>query len=263
MTEPHSLQKNHLLDALPADIHERLFTHLERVPMPFGEILYESGDKLRYAYFPTTCIVSLIYIMKNGTSTEIAAIGNDGFIGVALFMGGGTMPNRAVVQNAGFAYRLSRKLFMQEFNRFGALYHLLLRYSQALITQMAQIAVCNRHHSVDQQLCRRLLLTLDRLSSNELSMTQELIANMLGVRREGVTEAAGKLHRAGLIEYSRGHITVLDRQGLEARACECYQVVKTESDRLLASSRSVPLTSANRTVRYRDCREENAPSPPF
>ncbi len=243
MTEPQNLQKNHLLDALPADVHERLFTHLERVPMPFGEILYESGDKLRYAYFPTTCIVSLIYIMKNGTSTEIAAIGNDGLIGVVLFMGGGTMPHRAVVQNAGFAFRLSRQLFMQEFNRFGALYHLLLRYSQALITQTAQTAVCNRHHSVDQQLCRRLLLTLDRLSSNELSMTQELIANMLGVRREGITEAAGKLQRAGLIEYSRGHITVLDRQGLEARACECYQVVKTEFDRLLTSSWRIPSNS--------------------
>jgi len=206
--------------------------------MALGEVLYESGDKLRYVYLPTTCIVSKLYVMENGASAEIAVVGNEGIIGVALYMGGETMPNRAVVQSEGYAYRLRAHLLMQEFNRSGgrrsgALHHLLLRYALALMTQMAQTAVCNRHHSVDQQLCRWLLLSLDRIASNELIMTQELIANMLGVRREGVTEAAGKLQRAGLINYSRGHITVLDRPGLEARVCECYQVVKTEFDRLL------------------------------
>lgn len=240
MTDPHNPRQNHLLDALPAAEYERLFPHLELVPMPLGDVLYESGDKLRYAYFPTTCIVSKLYVTENGASTEIAVVGNDGIIGAALFMGGGAMPNRAVVQSAGYAYRLRGHLLIKEFERFGgrrsgALHHLLLRYIQALITQMAQTAVCNRHHSVDQQLCRWLLLSLDRLASNELIMTQELIANMLGVRREGVTEAAGNLQRAGLIDYSRGHITVLDRPGLEARVCECYQVVKTESNRLLPS----------------------------
>ena len=235
MTDPHSPRQNHLLDALPAAEYERLLPHLELVPMPLGDVLYESGGELRYAYFPTTCIVSLLYVMENGASAEIAVVGNEGIIGVALFMGGGTMPNRAVVQSAGYAYRLRAPLVQQEFSRNGPLLRLLLRYTQALITQMAQTAVCNRHHSVDQQLCRWLLLSLDRLSSNELTMTQELIANMLGVRREGVTEAAGKLQRAGLIDYSRGHITVLDRPGLEARVCECYQVVKTEFDRLLPS----------------------------
>ncbi len=240
MTDPHNPRQNHLLDALPSAEYERLFPHLELVPMPLGDVLYESGDKLRYAYFPTTCIVSKLYVTENGASTEIAVVGNDGIIGAALFMGGGTMPNRAVVQSAGYAFRLRGHLLIKEFERFGgrrsgALHHLLLRYIQALITQMAQTAVCNRHHSVDQQLCRWLLLSLDRLDSNELIMTQELIANMLGVRREGVTEAAGNLQRAGLIDYSRGHITVLDRPGLEARVCECYQVVKTESNRLLPS----------------------------
>ncbi|MFA5923527.1 MAG: Crp/Fnr family transcriptional regulator [Methylococcaceae bacterium] len=240
MTDPHNPRQNHLLNALPAADYERLFPHLELVPMPLGEVLYESGDKLRHAYFPTTCIVSKLYVMENGASAEIAVVGNDGMIGVALFMGGSTMPNRAVVQSAGYAYRLRAYLLMLEFDRSGgrrsgALHHLLLRYTQVLITQMAQTAVCNRHHSVDQQLCRWLLLSLDRLTSNELIMTQELIANMLGVRREGVTEAAGKLQRAGLIDYNRGHITVLDRPGLETRVCECHQVVKTESDRLLPS----------------------------
>ena len=235
MSDSHFPRQNHLLGALPAAEYERLIPHLELVPMPLGDVLYESGDELRYPYFPTTCIVSLLYVMENGASAEIAVVGNEGVIGVALFMGGGTMPNRAVVQSAGYAYRLRKQVFMQEFNRYGALHHLLLRYTQALITQMAQTAVCNRHHSVDQQLCRWLLLSLDRLSGNELTMTQELIANMLGVRREGVTEAAGKLHQAGLINYSRGHITVLDRPRLEARVCECYHVVKTESDRLLPS----------------------------
>jgi len=233
MTIAQSPRLNHLLDALPAADYERICPLLEWVPMPLGEVLYESGGELRHVYFPTNCIVSLLYVMENGASAEIAVIGNEGIVGVALFMGGGTMPNRAVVQSAGYAYRLHAALIQAEFGRNGPLLRLLLRYTQALITQMAQTAVCNRHHSVDQQLCRWLLLSLDRLSANELTMTQELIANMLGVRREGVTEAAGNLQRAGLIDYSRGRITVLDRPGLEARVCECYQVVKTEFDRLL------------------------------
>jgi CRP-like cAMP-binding protein len=233
MTELETPKNNHLLNALPEAEYERLLPHLERVEMPLGEVIYESGGELRYVYFPVASIVSLLYVMENGASAEIAVVGKDGIIGVALFMGGGSMPNRAVVQSAGHAYRLRGHLLMNEFNRYEGMLHLLLRYTQALITQMAQTAVCNRHHSVDQQLCRWLLLSLDRLPSNELTMTQELIANMLGVRREGVTEAAGKLQHAGLIHYSRGRITVLDRPGLEERVCECYQVVKTESDRLL------------------------------
>ena len=233
MQEPHDPRQNHLLAALPAQDRERLLPHLERVPMPLGHVLYESGSELRHVYFPTTSIVSLLYVMIDGASAEIAVVGNDGILGVALFMGGETMPNRAVVQSAGHAYRLQGALLKQEFNRSGELQHLLLRYTQALLTQMAQTAVCNRHHSVDQQLCRWLLLSLDRLPSNELTMTQELIANMLGVRRDGVTEAAGKLQHAGLIEYHRGRITVVDRPGLEARVCECYEVVKKEFDRLL------------------------------
>ncbi|WP_445370811.1 Crp/Fnr family transcriptional regulator [Methylomonas sp. HW2-6] len=233
MSDLDNPQLNHLLNALPTAEYQRLLPHLERVDMPLGEVIYESGGELRYVYFPATCIISLLYVMENGASAEIAVVGNDGMIGVALFMGGGSMPNRAVVQSAGYAYRLRGQLLMQEFNRYEVMLHLLLRYTQALITQMAQTAVCNRHHSVDQQLCRWLLLSLDRLPSNELAMTQELIANMLGVRREGVTEAAGKLQQAGLIHYSRGRITVLDRPGLEARVCECYHVVKAESDRLL------------------------------
>jgi CRP-like cAMP-binding protein len=233
MTDLNTPLQNHLLEALPTEVYDRLFPHLELVLMPLGKVLYESGETLNYAYFPTTCIVSLLYVMENGASAEIAVVGNEGIIGVALFMGGGTMPNRAVVQSAGYAYRLRGTIMQKEFDLYGALLHLLLRYTQALITQMAQTAVCNRHHSVDQQLCRWLLLSLDRLQSSELIMTQELIANMLGVRREGVTEAAGNLQRAGLIDYNRGRITVLDRAGLEKRVCECYQVVKTESDRLL------------------------------
>jgi len=238
MTDQDSPRQNHLLGAIPVAEYEHIFPYLEWVQMPLGKVLYESGDKLHHAYFPTTCIVSKLYVMENGASAEIAVIGNDGMIGVALFMGGGTMPNRAVVQSEGYAYRLRAHRLIQQFDRFGGrrsgtLRHLLLRYTQALLTQMAQTAACNRHHSVDQQLCRWLLLSLDRLASNELIMTQELIANMLGVRREGVTEAAGKLHKAGLIDYRRGHITVLDRPGLEARVCECYRVVKTESERLL------------------------------
>ena len=229
----HSPRQNHLLNALPAVDYERLEPHLELVPMRLGDVLYEPGAQLRYVYFPTTSIVSLLYVMEDGASAEIAIVGNEGILGIALFMGGETTPSRAVIQSAGHGYRLRARLLKDEFGRFGAMLHLLLRYTQALITQMAQTAVCNRHHSVDQQLCRWLLLSLDRLQSRELSMTQELIANMLGVRREGVTAAAGKLQDAGLIRYSRGKITVLDRPGLEARCCECYQVVKTEFDRLL------------------------------
>ncbi len=233
MPTGHSPHQNRLLAALAADDGARIFPGLELVPMPLGQVLYESGGELRHVYFPTTAIVSLIYVMIDGASAEIAVVGNDGMIGVALFMGGETMPNRAVVQSAGHAYRLRGDLLKEEFNRSGQLQHLLLRYTQALVTQMAQTAVCNRHHSLDQQLCRWLLLSLDRLHSNKLVMTQELIVNMLGVRREGVTATAGRLHRDGLIEYSRGRITVIDRAGLEARACECYAVVRKECDRLL------------------------------
>src|SRR5881628_3431184 len=235
MTAPqrHNPYQNHLLNALPASDYERLVSHLELIPMRLGDVLYESGAKLPYVYFPTTSIVSLLYVMENGASAEIAIVGNEGILGISLFMGGETTPSRAVVQSAGHAFRLKAQELKDEFGRFGPMLQLLLRYTQALITQMSQTAVCNRHHSVDQQLCRWLLLSLDRLASNELAMTQELIANMLGVRREGVTEAAGNLQDAGLIRYRRGRITVLDRPGLEARSCECYQVVKTEFDRLL------------------------------
>ncbi len=226
-------EQNQLLAALPESERQRLFAHLESVQMPLGEVLYESGTELRYVYFPTTSIVSLLYVMEDGASAEIAVVGKEGLLGIALFMGGETTPSRAVVQNAGHGFRLKGQLLKSEFNCAGPVMHLLLLYTQALITQMAQTAVCNRLHSVDQQLCRWLLLSLDRLPSNEVSMTQELIANMLGVRREGVTEAAGRLQDASLIHYSRGRITVLDRKGLEARTCECYQVVKKEYDRLL------------------------------
>lgn len=231
-----ALQKpehNNLLAALPEPIRGRLFPHLELVEMPLGEVLYESGCQLHYVYFPTTSIVSLLYVMEDGASAEIAVVGKEGILGVAIFMGGETTPSRAIVQSEGHGFRLRAQLLKDEFNRAGPMMHLLLRYTQALITQMSQTAVCNRHHSVHQQLCRWLLLSLDRLPSSKLTMTQELIANMLGVRREGVTEAAGKLQNAGLILYSRGQITILDRQGLEAQACECYQVVKKEFDRLL------------------------------
>jgi len=229
-----SPQQNHLLAALPAAEFDRLAPELELVPMALGEALYESGGHLQHVYFPTTSIVSLLYVMENGASAEIAIVGNEGILGVSLFMGGETTPNRAVVQSAGHGYRLKAQLLKQEFRRAGPVMDLLLRYTQALITQMAQTAACNRHHSIDQQLCRWLLLSLDRLSTRELTMTQELIANMLGVRREGVTEAAGKLQRAGIIRYSRGHITVLDRDRLERDVCECYAVVKKEFDRLLS-----------------------------
>ena len=232
-SEGHSPHQNHLLDALPTSDYERLASHLELIPMRLGDVLYESGVKLRHVYFPTTSILSLLYVMKDGASAEIAIVGNEGILGISLFMGGETTPSRAVVQSAGYAFRLKAELLKTEFGRFGPTMHLLLRYTQALITQMAQTAVCNRHHSVDQQLCRWLLLSLDRLQTNELSMTQELIANMLGVRRGGVTAAASALQEAGLIRYRRGRITVLDRLRLEARSCECYQVVKTEFDRLL------------------------------
>jgi len=230
---PPNPQQNHLLAVLPKSESGRMLPHLELVYMSLGEALYESGDQLNHVYFPTTAIVSLLYELEDGASAEIAVVGNEGIVGIALFMGGDTMPNRAVVQSEGHAYRLDGRLLKQEFNRAGVLQHLLLRYTLAMLTQMAQTAVCNRHHSVDQQLCRWLLLSLDRLPANELSMTQELIANMLGVRREGVTEAAGKLQSAGLIHYSRGRITVLDRPGLEARVCECYDVVRKEFRRLL------------------------------
>jgi CRP-like cAMP-binding protein len=230
---PHPPTNNLLLAALPAGDYERLLPHLEPAPLPLGEAIYESGDRIGHLFFPTAGIVSLLYVMENGSSAEIAVTGNEGVIGVSLFMGGGSTPSRAIVQSAGHAYRLGAEILKQEFERGGDLQHLLLRYTQALITQMAQTAVCNRHHSVEQQLCRWLLLSLDRLPSNELHMTQELIANMLGVRREGVTEAAGRLQDAGLIRYQRGQITVLDRPKLEQRVCECYAVVKRESDRLL------------------------------
>ena len=233
MPNPHDPRQNHLLAALPEDERAHLFPHLELVPMPLGETVGEPDIQMRYVYFPTTCIVSLLYVMEDGASAEIAVVGNEGIVGVSLFMGGETTTSRAVVQSAGHAYQLKGQLLKDAFFRAGPMQRLLLRYTQALLTQMAQTAVCNRHHSVDQQLCRWLLLSLDRLPSNELAMTQELIANMLGVRREGVTEAAGKLQRAGLIHYSRGHITVVDRPGLEARVCECYAVVKKEFDRLL------------------------------
>jgi CRP-like cAMP-binding protein len=224
---------NRLLASLPAADYERLVPNLELVTLPLGMVVYESGGKLEYVYFPADCIVSLLYVMKDGASAEIAVVGHEGLVGIALFMGGESTPSRAVVQSAGHAYRLPSRILKSEFEHSGPLQHLLLRYTQALITQMAQTAVCNRHHSVEQQLCRWLLLSLDRLPSNELTMTQELIANMLGVRREGVTEAAGKLQTDGLIQYNRGRIKVLDRPKLEERVCECYAVVKRESDRLL------------------------------
>jgi CRP-like cAMP-binding protein len=228
-----SNDENYLLSVLPSAEREYLYSQLELVHMPLGQVLYESGDKLRYAYFPTTSIVSLLYVMENGSSAEIAVVGNDGIVGLSILMGGGSMPNRAVVQSAGYGYRIPTSLIQTEFNRNGPVLRLLLRYTQALITQMSQTAVCNRHHSIDQQLCRWLLLSIDRLPTNKLEMTQELIGNMLGVRREGVTKAAGKLHKAGLINYKRGHIVVLNRAGLEERVCECYRVVRDEVARIL------------------------------
>jgi CRP-like cAMP-binding protein len=226
-------RENSLLAALPDPEWQRWEPLLELVGMPLGEVLYESGTTLTHVYFPTTAIVSLLYVMENGASAEIAVVGNEGIVGISLFMGGESTPSRAVVQSAGHGFRLKAQLMKDEFERGGPVLHLLLRYTQALITQMSQTAVCNRHHTIDQQLCRWLLLSLDRLRVNELAMTQQLISNMLGVRREGVTEAANKLQQAGLISYIRGCITVLDRPGLERRTCECYAVVKKEYDRLL------------------------------
>ena len=233
---PLDPQHNQLLAALSGPTLERWRENLEPVPLPLGEVLYESGSTLSHIYFPTTAIVSLLYVMENGASAEIAVVGQEGLVGISLFMGGESTPSRAVVQSAGAAFRMPAETIKAEFNQFGPVMHLLLRYTQALITQMAQTAVCNRHHSLDQQLCRWLLLSLDRLKGNHLVMTQELIANMLGVRREGVTEAARRLQAAGLISYARGHITVLDRSGLEHRSCECYGVVKREYDRLLPAT---------------------------
>lgn len=238
-------QRNRLLTALPPEVQSRLIPHLELVVLPLGTVIYESGGTLRYVYFPIDCIVSLLYVMESGASAEISVIGNEGLVGVSVFMGGETTPSRAIVQSGGSAYRLPTQRLKDEFNRHGDLLVLLLRYTQALITQMAQTAVCNRHHSIDQQLARWLLLSLDRLPDNNLVMTQELIANMLGVRREGVTDAAGKLQRLGVIEYRRGHITVLDRPRLEGLSCECYSVVKKESDRLLPFLRSAPVATSH------------------
>lgn len=233
MNDLHSPKQNHLLAALPAAEYDRLAPHLALATMPLGQVLHESGSQVSHVYFPTTSIVSLLYVMEDGSTSETAVVGNEGMIGVALFMGGDTTPSQALVQSAGYAYRMKKQLLKEAFDRSTPLRHILLRYTQALLTQMAQTAVCNRHHSLDQQLCRRLLLNLDRLPSNDLAMTQELMANMLGVRREGVTEAAGKLRSAGLINYNRGRITVLNRPKLEDRSCECYAVVKKEFDRLL------------------------------
>jgi len=236
MAFAHDPAENHLLAALAAEERDRIFPHLQLVELPLGKVLYESGDTLRHVYFPTDCIVTLLYVLLDGSSAELAVVGNDGLIGIALFMGGETTPNRAIVQCKGHAFRLAGQRLKDEFHRSGPLQDLLLRYTQALITQMAQTAVCNRHHSVEQQLCRWLLLALDRSPSSDLTMTQELIAGMLGVRREGITEAAGKLQRLKIIRYSRGHITVLDRPRLEQLSCECYSVVKKEADRLLTQA---------------------------
>ncbi len=234
MSALHSPNQNHLIAALPVIECEQLATQLELVPLRLGEMLYEPGSQLQHAYFPTTSIVSLHYVMASGASAEAAGVGNEGMVGVSLFMGGNTTPSSAVVQTAGYAYRLERGLLKEQFNRAGVMQRLLLRYTQALMTQMMQTAVCNRHHSVEQQLSRWLLLTFNRLPSDELIMTQELVASMLGVRREGITEAAGKLQHAGFISYRRGHISVLDPSGLENHACECYAVVKNELNRLLS-----------------------------
>jgi CRP-like cAMP-binding protein len=237
MAPLHNPNQNHLLAALPSAEYERLAPHLALVAMPLGEVIYEPGGQLQHAYFPTTSIVSLHYVTETGASAETAGVGNEGVVGIALFMGGNTTPSSAVVKTAGHAYRLERRLLKEEFDRSGAMHRLLLRYTQALITQMTQTAACNRHHSVEQQLCRWLLSTLDRMPSRELVMTQELVASMLGVRREGITEAAGKLQDAGFISYRRGHIAVLARDGLESRTCECYAVVKKELGRLLSDVR--------------------------
>jgi CRP-like cAMP-binding protein len=246
MLAPHSTTQNHLLAAFPEPEYERVVPDLELVPMPLGEVLSEPGREMQYVYFPTTCIVSLLYILKDGASAEIAVVGNEGIVGISLFMGGGSTSSRSVVRGGGHAYRMKASRLLQEFERGGPVQRLLLRYTQALITQMTQTGVCNRHHSVEQQLCRTLLLTLERLNGSSLTLTHELIAGVLGVRREGITEAAGNLQRAGLIRYSRGHIEVLDRPGLQAAACECYRVVKLEYDRLLSD---IPRVNAPRAAR--------------
>lgn len=238
-----NLEDNHLLAALSATELSHIAPYLEVVHLTLGQILYESGCKLHHAYFPTSTVISLLYIMEDGFSSEIAGVGNEGMLGVALLLGGETMPNYAVVQKEGYAFKLDASVLKKEFNRIGELNHLLLQYAQALITQIAQTAVCNRHHSLDKQLCRWILLASDRLNRSELTFTQELIANMLGVRREGVTEAEGNLQRAGLIHYRRGHISILSRKGLEERVCECYQVVKKEYERLLPYKKLLPKTS--------------------
>jgi CRP-like cAMP-binding protein len=234
MEAAHATTQNHLLAAFPAAEYERVSADLQLVEMPLGKVLSESGGRMSHVYFPTTCVVSIMYVLADGSAAEIGVVGNEGIVGISLFMGGDTTPSRAVVRGAGHAYRLSSSLLQAEFNRGGPVMRLLLRYTQSLLTQMAQTAVCNRHHSVEQQLCRALLLTLDRTSGTSLNMTQEMIAGMLGVRREGVTEAAGNLQRAGLIKYQRGHIDVLDRPGLESAVCECYGVVKVEYERLMS-----------------------------
>ena len=235
--------KNHLLSALPPAVHNRLLPHVELVKLALGDVIYEAGDKLSYVYFPVNAIISLSYAVESGSSAEISVVGNEGIIGIALFMGGESAASRAVVQSAGVAYRLKRHYLMEEFNRHGELLALMLRYTQSLITQISQTAVCNRYHTIDQQLCRLLLLSLDRLPNNKIEMTQELIANMLGVRREGVTEAAGKLQKLGVINYHRGHITILDRDKLEKLSCECYRVVKKETERLLPDVAKAPCRS--------------------
>ncbi len=253
LEEESSPTQNHLLGALPQADFNRLLPHLELVEMPLGDVLYESGGRLQYVFFPTTSIVSLLYVLADGASTEIAAVGNEGILGISTFMGGETTPSRAVVQSAGLGYRLKVQLLKQEFDCAGPLFRLLLRYTQALMTQMTQMAVCNRHHPLEQQLCRRLLFSLDRLPTDSMVMTQELLANTLGVRREGVTAAAGNLQRAGLIRYSRGRIEILDRQGLEAAVCECYAVVKLEFNRLLSDNhKSDPFHALREPEQYLD-----------
>ncbi len=251
MDKQQNPNQNYLLAALPTAEFERIVPHLEVVPMRLGDVLYESGGLLQHVYFPTTAIVSLHYVTENGASSEIAGVGNEGLLGISLFMGGNTTPSRATVQTGGHGYRLKARVLMEEFNSGGILQRLLLRYTQAMITQVSQTAVCNRHHMVEQQLCRWLLLTLDRLGPHELTMTQELIASMLGVRREGITDAAGRLQQAGCISYRRGHITVLDRIGLESRVCECYAVVKNEYERLLSDTRNrqdLPIASREHSM---------------
>ncbi|MEX1215542.1 Crp/Fnr family transcriptional regulator [Saccharospirillum sp.] len=245
-TKTSNLTQNRILAALPKAVQCRLFPHLEEVTLPLGKVLYESGVKMRYAYFPTDSIVSILYVMACGSSAEISVVGNDGLVGLPLLMGGDSTSSRAVVQSGGMGYRVIGQRLVDEFNQHGDMMALVLRYTQALLTQMAQTAVCNRHHTIDQQLCRWLLLSLDRLPTNHLIMTQELIANMLGVRREGVTESAGRLQKLGVIEYRRGHITVLDRATLEKMSCECYAVVKRETDRLMIGDARERLYATNK-----------------